>query len=155
MTRSLRNAALWLVVIAMATGLAFFAVALALRQDETSSTTAAQLRDARQVAAYAADLRAMLDQIDAAGPGTESIALRLNDLRPKAREKQQQILRAHLAGPAYNALLVAADRLAALTASPRNAALYDDARNAQRDLEAQVRERLARLEAQSRRERNR
>jgi hypothetical protein len=155
MTRWLRMSALWMGAVAVSGGVAFLGVALALRRDDAPSTAAARLQDARKVADFAADLRSLLDEIGAPGAGAQSNAPRLDEIRPKVREKQQQIVRARLSGRSYNALLTAADRLAALTASPRNAAQYDAARKAQSDLEAQVRAEIRRLENETRRERGR
>jgi hypothetical protein len=155
MMRWLRMGTLWIAAAAVAGGVAFLGVALALRQDGAPSTAAPHLQDARKVEDFAAELRSLLDEMGAPDPGREAIAIRINDIRPKVREKQQQILRAKLSGRSYTMLLTAVDRLAAFTARPRDAALYDAAHKAQSDLEAQVRAEIRRLENESRRERRR
>ena len=156
MTRPIRLAATWFAAIALATGVAYFGVTAALQGDREPSHARQQLEDARRISQYAADLRALLDQIAGprTGPAPRLPAPMLDELRAKVRQSQQEILRAHLNGSTYDALLTAADRLSACAAAQQNESLRSAALRAQDDLETLIANEIKRLKASINKERS-
>jgi hypothetical protein len=137
------KAAAWLAAIAGVLALAFFsATALLQKPAPPPSHARAELAAARELKKCADELRAVLDQLNAAPLPTPL----LDDVRAKLRQTQQAILRARLSGPNYDALLATADRVAAYAGSPSNPDLRDAANQAHHDLNARLTAELQRLE---------
>lgn len=137
------KAAAWVAAIAGVLALAFFsATALLQKPAPPPSQARAELTATRDLKKYADDLRAVLDQLNAA----PLPAPRLDDVRAKLRQTQQAVLRARLSGPNYDALLATADRVAAYAGSPSNPDLRDAANQAHRNLDARLAADLKRLE---------
>ncbi len=155
MTRSLRLGAIWLAAVALAGGIAYFGVTAALRDTPEPSQAREQLANARRANTYAAELRALLTQVAGPHPGKTPHLTppMLAELRAKVRQLQQEILRARMSGPMYDALLAAADRVTACAASPQTESLQTAARRALDDLEFLVHNEIERLEREVERDR--
>jgi len=154
-TRSLRLAVIWFTAIALATGAAYFSVTASLQRNREPSQARQQLEDTRRAARYADDLSGLLQQIAGRrpSPAPRLTGPMLAELRAKVRQSQQEILRTHLSGPTYNALLATADRLAACATEPQNEALRTAAHRAQDDLDFLVKNEIKRLQSAVERDR--
>ncbi len=155
MTRQLRIAALWLAGVSLAATTAYLGVSSALRGEREPSQAREQLEGARKVARIATELRVLLHNIAGPRPGAAPrlSGAMLAELRAKVRQTQYEILRARLDGPAYDALLLAADRLSACAASPQTESLRSAAHRAQDELESLARDEIDRLERAVKRDR--
>lgn len=149
----LRVSLLWICGVALTVTAAFLSVQTAFDRTTSARPNWKEIQRAEALGQLAADLDALLQELESA-PRGDSPSERVlwetrvqNDLRPRVSEFRFKVIAAAFDGDTYQALLMAADRLGAAAANPGDERALDAARAARDTLQEKVGAEVARYRA--------
>jgi len=140
----------------LAMALAYLLVGQLLVGARPAAVTAAELREAKELRLFSNELVDMVDEFLARSKSAEAVQVASyarwaeQNFRPRCNDLRQRLVHSRLSNRAHTALLAAADRTVAMSASPHDSRLSERATRAVLEAVEQCEARIQQLRATQR-----